>query len=96
MRPGSALVLLCVLAGGSLACSGAGEPPARQTQRLISDEVHGNGTRGFFFLPPLVAHPTLSGLQLGRRGQEHRPANGKHPWARCLRLHQVGRLCGSG
>ena len=45
-----------------LACEAA--PPSRPAQRsgaLISDQVHGGGVAGFWFLPPMVAQPSTDG-----------------------------------
>src|SRR2546425_11605231 len=51
-------------------------PAAAGPQFEISDAVHGTGTPGFYFLPPMVAAPTftgafVSGLTLEVRSEEH-------------------------
>ncbi len=42
-------------------CADPGNAPARATSRLISDQLHNEGTRGFFFLPPMVPRPPAGG-----------------------------------
>ena len=50
---------------GLLGCQGADAPGTDSIHGvLISDEVHGDGTRGFFFLPPLVPRPAHLGEEV--------------------------------
>ncbi len=45
------------------ACRGAEAPElASRSAALISDAVHGAGTAGFYFLPPLVPQPAVQGV----------------------------------
>jgi hypothetical protein len=57
----AALGVPLVLAG----CSGGDGPAAdatrRTSQSIISDQLHNNGTAGFFFLPPMVPRPSVLG-----------------------------------
>ena len=47
---------------GTLACQPAEDPRVDTVHGvLISDEVHNDGTQGFFFLPPIVPGPALFG-----------------------------------
>ncbi len=50
------LVLAVGLSGlGTLAgCVDGGEDPAAEVDSLVSDQFHNGGTKGFFFLPPMV------------------------------------------
>src|SRR5687767_6322042 len=50
--------LICVSA---LACSQSHERATPPRKPLILDQVHNNGPKGFFWLPPMVAQPTLEG-----------------------------------
>src|ERR1043166_155237 len=45
------------------ACASTDRPtePSAGPTFLISDAVHGGGTPGFYFLPPMVAQPSVSG-----------------------------------
>ena len=57
LLPFVALPLLGLL----LASCGSEDDVAQQRLAVISDQVHSGGTHGFFFLPPLVPQPTVSG-----------------------------------
>lgn len=53
---------------GGWSCQSSEQPPTEKPlvvrQALISDQTHNGGTPGFFFLPPMVDAPNLSGLQI--------------------------------
>jgi uncharacterized protein YjiK len=56
-----AAAFFVLLAAGCGAGSGPREPIGEASQPLISDQVHSGGQYGFFFLPPLVPPPALTG-----------------------------------
>ncbi|HEU4411260.1 MAG TPA: hypothetical protein VFS43_38770 [Polyangiaceae bacterium] len=73
-------LLLSACAAPPGAPDGAG-PTGSAARALISDEVHGDGTEGFIFLPPMVPKPALCGslvptLQPTVRIDEINPATG--------------------
>jgi stigma-specific protein Stig1 len=54
------LLVASTLSGLALACKPAARPIGEAVEALVSDAVH-SGAAGFYFLPPLVAAPTLVG-----------------------------------
>ena len=62
-RPAAMAALLLVVSCLSDDRSGPMEPRAADSgpAHLISDAVHSSGTRGFFFLPPMVSQPSVTG-----------------------------------
>jgi hypothetical protein len=60
-----AIAVLATLGGWSCQSSEATTEQTRLIQSaLISDQTHNGGTLGFFFLPPMVNAPDLSGFQI--------------------------------
>ncbi|MBC8133289.1 MAG: hypothetical protein H7X95_09945 [Deltaproteobacteria bacterium] len=53
--------LLLAVLGGACGTSQDAEPLANERQDLISDQTHGAGTKGFFFLPPIAPVARYSG-----------------------------------
>src|SRR4051812_11045128 len=53
--------LLLLAVGCSTSDSSTPERATRATQAVISDALHGPGTAGFIFLPPMVPRPASFG-----------------------------------
>ncbi|MFQ6133436.1 MAG: hypothetical protein ACE5R4_15445, partial [Armatimonadota bacterium] len=52
-----AVACVCVVALTGCGGGGGGDGPAGVGARAISDELHNDGTEGFFFLPPIADDP---------------------------------------